>query len=160
MIIWNQWFFRPNFQLLSLFLRLMRKYKEICCVNTSRNSHNFLNNRNWPNLLQCWFLEEHLRKDNSSLHFDDDALDDMKGSCRRVFSTSKWGEDRPSLGCEGLLSSRMLRCGYHDRIFISWRNSFLGSYRERNQQIRNRNVRRNCCCKCWEQRCRETSREG
>ena len=29
-----------------LFLRLVRKYNKGCCVNTSRNSPNFLNNRN------------------------------------------------------------------------------------------------------------------
>ena len=34
-------------------------------------------------------------------------------------------EDRPSLGCEGLLSSRTIRCGDHDRIFISRQNCFL-----------------------------------
>ena len=32
-------------------------------------------------------------------------------------------EDRPSPGCEGLLLSRTLRCGYHDRIFISRQNT-------------------------------------
>ena len=68
-------------------------------------------------------------------------------------------EDRPSPGCKSLLSSRTLRCGNHDRIFISWQNYFLGSYRERNQQIRNRNVRRDSCCKCWGQKYRATSRE-
>ena len=40
----------------------------------------------------------------------------------------------PSLGCEGLLSSRTLRCGNHDRIFISWQNCFLGSYRRGNEK--------------------------
>ena len=46
MKIWNQWLYRQNFLLLTLLLRLMTKYKETCCVNTSRNSQNFLNNRN------------------------------------------------------------------------------------------------------------------
>ena len=69
-------------------------------------------------------------------------------------------EDGSSPGCDCLLSSRTLRCGNHDRIFISWQNYFLGSYRERNQQIRNRNVIKNSCCKCCWQRYRETCREG
>ena len=73
--------------------------------------------------------------------------------------TTKWGniprgrvdrwkhEDRPSPGCESLLSSRTLRCGYHDRVLISRPNSFLGSHHEWNQQIRDRHVRRNSCYK-------------
>ena len=46
MRIWNQWLYRHNFQLPTLFLRLMPKYRETCCVKTSRNSKNCLNNRN------------------------------------------------------------------------------------------------------------------
>ena len=45
-------------------------------------------------------------------------------------------EDRPSPGCEGLLSIRTLRCWDHDRISISRPNGFLGSHRERNQHKR------------------------
>ena len=68
----------------------------------------------------------------------------------RIHLTSKWGniprervdswkhEDRPNPGGDGLLSSRRLRCGDQDRILVSWQNLFLGSYREWNQQIRNR----------------------
>ena len=37
---------RQSILLLTLFLRLMPKHKEICCVNTKRNSQNFPNNRN------------------------------------------------------------------------------------------------------------------
>ena len=37
------------FPIANLFLRLMRKHNESCCVNTSRNSNNFLNNRNCSN---------------------------------------------------------------------------------------------------------------
>ena len=40
--------FPTEFSIANLFLRLMTKYKETCCVHTSRNSQNFLNNRNWP----------------------------------------------------------------------------------------------------------------
>ena len=68
---------------------------------------------------------------------EEEGLDDMKNIMSRVHLTSKWGniqrewvdpwkhEDRPSPGCESLLSSRTLRCGDHDRIFISWKK-FLG----------------------------------
>ena len=42
----NLWLYRHNFQQLIKFLRLMPKYKETCCVNMSRNSQIFLNNRN------------------------------------------------------------------------------------------------------------------
>ena len=41
MKIWNQWLYRQNFPLLTLFLRLTRMYRE----TWSRNSQNFLNNR-------------------------------------------------------------------------------------------------------------------
>ena len=55
----------------------------------------------------------------------------------RVYFTSKWGniprervdswihEDRSRLGRESLLSSRTLRCGNDDRIFISRPNRFF-----------------------------------
>ena len=51
-------------------------------------------------------------------------------------------------------------------VWKSWsilyfvRDYFLGSYRERNQQTPNRNVRRDFCCKCWRQKCREICCEG
>ena len=53
----------------------------------------------------------------------------------------------PALGCEGLLSSWTLLCWYHDWILVSRQNSFLGSCRERYQQIRHRSVRRNSLLK-------------
>ena len=46
----------------------MPKYKETCCVNTIRNSQNFLNKRNWPNSVPMLISRRTLRKDNSSLH--------------------------------------------------------------------------------------------
>ena len=46
LLIWSQWLYLLNFLLRTLFLRLLPRYKEICCVNTSRNSQNFLDNRN------------------------------------------------------------------------------------------------------------------
>ena len=150
-------------------------YRETCCENTSRNSQNFLNNRNWPNYASTLLSRRILEKDNnpSILHctwwrrnwWNEDILS-------RVHITSKWRsipretvdswkhEGRPSLGCEFLLSSRTLQCWDHGRIFVSRPNSFLGSHRERNQQIRDRSVRRNSCCKRWAWMYRETCREG
>ena len=56
----------------------------------------------------------------------------------------------PSPGCEGLVCFHQKRYGTEILIESLFRdgNSFLGSYCERNQQIRNRNVRRNSFCKC------------
>ena len=68
MRIWNQWLHRHNFPLLTLFLRLIPKYKETCCVNTNRNSQTFLNNRTWPNSAPMLVSRRTLRKDSSSLH--------------------------------------------------------------------------------------------
>ena len=50
------------------FLTLMPKYKETCCVNMSRNSQNFLNDRNWPNSAPMLVSRRILRKDIPSLH--------------------------------------------------------------------------------------------
>ena len=44
--------------------------------------------------------------------------------------------------------------------FFLRQNCFFGSHREWNQQIRDRNVRRDSFCNCVEQRYRETCREG
>ena len=57
-------------------------------------------------------------------------------------------EDRSSSGCGGLSSSRTLRCWNQGRIPIWWQNLFLGSDSEWNQQILDRNVRRDSRCKC------------
>ena len=63
MRIWNRWWYRQNFLLLTQFLRLIRKYNESCCVNTNRNSQNFLNNRNWPNFAPTlFFFEEYWQR--------------------------------------------------------------------------------------------------
>ena len=90
----------------------------------------------------------------------------------RVHLASKWSiissermdpwkhEDRSSSGCDGLLSPRALRCWHQDRIPTWWQNLFLGADREWNQQIRDRNVRRESCCKCWREEYRETCCEG
>ena len=45
----------------------MRKFNESCCVN-SRNSQNFLKNRNWPNSAPTLVFRRVLTKENSSLH--------------------------------------------------------------------------------------------
>ena len=82
MRIWNQWWYRQNFLLLTLFLRLMPKHNESCCVNTSRNSQNFLKNRNWPNSAPVLVSRKNVGKGQFFITLDDDALDDLKGSCR------------------------------------------------------------------------------
>ena len=121
---------------------------------------NFQKNRNWPNAAPMLVSRRTSRKDSSSLPLMMRHLTIWKWrniSSERVGSRKH--EDRPSPGCENLLSLRTLRCGDHDRIFISRPNNFLGSHRERNQQIHDQNVRRNSHYKCWEQRYRETCRE-
>ena len=63
-------------------------------------------------------------------------------SMSRVYIASKWRsivdsrkhENRPSLGCEHLSSSRTLWYWNHDRISVSRQNSFLGSIFERNNK--------------------------
>ena len=66
--IWNVWLCQQNSPLLTIFLRLMPKFKETCCVNMSRNSQNFLNKRNWPNSAPMLVSRRILRKGNPSLH--------------------------------------------------------------------------------------------
>ena len=90
----------------------------------------------------------------------------------RVYIASEWKsipseradsrkhENRPGLGCEGLLSSRTLRCWNHGRISVSRQNSFFGSNCERNYQIRNRSVRNYFSWKRWAGCYRETCCEG
>ena len=92
---------------------------------------------------------------------DDDQFDRLKRILSRDNLASKWSiissermdpwkhEDRSSSGCDGLLSSRTLRCWNQDRIPIWWQDLFLGSDCEWNQQIRNTNVRRDPRRKCW-----------
>ena len=88
----------------------------------------------------------------------------------RVYLSSKWStisSERmdpqtitSSSGCDGLLSSRTLRCWNLDRITTWWQNLFLGSDGEWNQQIRDRNVGRDSRCRCWREEYRETCCEG
>ena len=118
--------------------------------------------RHWPNSAPTLVFRRILEK-QFFITLDEEGPDDMETSRREYTFLRKeeniprkrvdsWKHaDRPSPGCEGLLSPWTLRCWDHDRIFISRPNSFLGSHRERNQQIRDRNVRRNSCGKRWEQ---------
>ena len=108
MRIWNQWWYRQNFLLPTLFLRLMPKYNESCCVNRSRKSQNFLNNRNWPNSAPTLGFSKNIDKGQFCITLDEEGPDDVKTH-----------EDRPSPGCEGLPSLRTSRCWDHDRIFTS-----------------------------------------
>ena len=112
-------------------------------------------------------------RETSFITLDEEGPDEMKDPCRKYTllrsgrnipreRVDSWKhEDRPGPGCEGLLSFKDVT------VWRSWSNLyfeteqfFFGSHRERNQQIRDRNVRRNTCCKRWEQRYRETCREG
>ena len=122
-------------------------------------------------LLQCWAREDCCKR--TVLH---DAW--WRSSWQigwimsRVHLASKWSiissermdpwkhEDRSSFGCDGLISSRTLRCSDHDRIPIWWQHLFLGSDCEWNQQIRDRNVRRDSRCKFLREECRETCCES
>ena len=109
-------------------------------------------------LLQCWFLGQYWERTILhctwwwyTWHFERIMSRSTLYLAVRKHPTWKMGpwnhEDRSSLGCDGLLSSRTLRCGDHDRIFFS--------YRERNQRIRNQNVRRDSCFKCCARKCRK-----
>ena len=67
MRILKQRLYRQNFLLPPLILRLMPKYKETCCVNTSRYSQIFLKKRNWPNSAPMLCLEEYWER--TILHY-------------------------------------------------------------------------------------------
>ena len=67
-----------EFVLLTLFLILIPKYKETCCVNTSSNSQNFLNNRNWSN--SCF--SQNIVKWEFHITLDDEAFD-VKVGCHQ-----------------------------------------------------------------------------
>ena len=135
-------------------------YKETCCVNMSRNSQIFLNKRNWPNFAPMLLSWRILRKDNSSLHLTMIHLTNWwdyveRILCFEVMRHPRWmggsvETRRPSSpGGEGLLPSRTLRCGDQDRTYFVTELVLVGSNREWNQQIRNRNVRRDSFGKCW-----------
>ena len=94
-------------------------------------------------LLQRWFVDEYQQR--TILHYTWWGRTwRYENIMSRAHFTLQWGnipcervdswkhKDRPSPGCEGLLSSRTWWCWDHDRIFISRPNSFLGSHRERN----------------------------
>ena len=149
----------------------MPQYKETCCVNWSRSSQTFLNNRNLTKVYSIAGFSKNIEK-RTFLHYTwwwstwhSDRI------MSRAYLTSEWWiiprervdpskhENRSSPWGEGLLSSRTFVGGDNDRIFDLWRNWFLGSHREWNQETRNRNFRRNSCCKCWWQRYRESCRE-
>ena len=60
-------------------------------------------------------LPKNIQKRQFFITLDDEALNDLKGSCREKTlpreRVDPWkDEDRPSPGCDGLLSSRTLRC--------------------------------------------------
>ena len=124
-------------------------------------------------LLQCWILEEHWER--TALHYTWSTMHltrwkdhvesipylEVRESSRvrgRIRGNTKIG---PVLDVK--VCSHQGRYGVEimiEILVIRDRTVFLGSHRERNQQIRNRNVWRNSCHKRCEQRYRETCREG
>ena len=117
-------------------------------------------------------FSKNIEKGQFSITLDDDALDDLKGSCREY--TLPRSEESSRVGgwnCGNTRIGPVLdvkvcydQGRYGVEIMIESlfrdRNSFLGSHRERNQQIRDRNVRRNSSYKFLRTEVQETSREG
>ena len=79
--MWNQCLYRQNFTLLTLFLELMTKYKETCCVNTSRKFAELSEPLKLTKLCFNAGFSQNIEKGQFFIRLDDDALDDMKGSC-------------------------------------------------------------------------------
>ena len=106
----NLWLYRHNFQQLIKFHRLMPKYKETCCVNMSRNSQIFLNNRNWPNFAPMLVSQRILRKENSSLHV-------------MMIHLTNWWDHVESTLCLEVMSHRRWKGGSVEtrRSVQSWR---------------------------------------
>ena len=142
------------------------KYKETCCVKTSKKIailpehlqltklcstaglakavEKYSTSRHWMTQnLTDWRT---LRKDNSSLHLI--VMHLTRWTYLEVSNHLKWKdgfvkhEDRSNSGCDGLLSSRTLWSWNHDRISIWRQNLLLGQNREWNQQIRDGEVGR------------------
>ena len=59
----------------------MPKYKETCCVNKSRNAQNILKEKSTKLCSHAGF-SKNIEKGQFFETFDDDAPDNMKGSCR------------------------------------------------------------------------------
>ena len=147
MRIWNQWWYRQNFLLLTLFSQtdaevqgnLLREYEQKFAELPEQEK--------LTKLCSNAGFSKNIDKGQFFIALDDACTKRSERTMSRVSFTSKWRiiprervdscdswkhEDRPSPGCEGLWSSRTLRCGDHDRIFISRQNCFLRSHRERN----------------------------
>ena len=120
MRIRNQWLYRQNFLLPTLLPRLIPMYSEICRVNTSRNSQNFLNKRKRPKSAPMLVSRRILTTDN-----------DMKIIMSRVHFTPKWGnilrdsanlwkhEVRPSPGIKDVTVLRSWSNLYFETT-VSW----------------------------------------
>ena len=142
------------------------------CVNVNRNSQIFRNKRNWPNSAPMLVSQRILRKDNSSLHMmmihftswwdhvESILSLEVMNHPRRKGGSAETRRSVQSWTWRSVTIKGRWRCGVQDRILISWHICFFCSDRVRNQQIRNRNVRRDSCCKCWGQKYRETCCEG
>ena len=165
MKFWNQWWYRQNFQLLTDWSRSTRKL--VAWIRAEIRSTSWTREID-QTLLQCSFSEEYWQR--TILHYTWWRRTwRHENIMSRVHLTPKWGniprervdswnhKDRPSPGCEGLLTSRTLRCWDHDRIFNSRPNSVLG-FASWTESI---NAWPKCQMKLrWERRYRETCREG
>ena len=96
--VWNQGLSRQNVLLLIQLLRHMPKYKEICCVNMSRNSQIFLNKRNWPNSRPMLVSQRILGKGNSWLHLMMIHLTNWWGHVESIFCFDVMNDARWRVG--------------------------------------------------------------
>ena len=130
----------------------MRKYNESCCVNMSRNSQELPEQQKLTKLCSNVGFSKNIDKGHIFITPDEEGHDDMKISRRE--HTKPWNEGTPRV--RGWRSAVIKDV----TVLRSWSNLYSRPNSERNQQIRDRNVRRNSCCKRWEQRYRKTCREG
>ena len=131
--IWKQWKFLLNLLLLTLIP--MQSRREICCKIMSVNSNNYLMTRGYPNCSALrWF--EDCRKRTI-----EEGLNEMKNLCREYTLPRN---EKASRARGWIIGSTKIG------------NSFMGSNRERNRQVCNRNVRNHFPWECGAQSCRET----
>ena len=71
-----------EFFLVTLFLRLIRKYNESCHVNTSRNSENFLRNKKLTKLCSNAGFSKNIDKGKFFITLDEEGPDGIQTSCR------------------------------------------------------------------------------
>ena len=150
MRFWNQWWCRRNFQLrtdVDVQVNLLRECEQKTAELPEHQKLTKLCSD--PDFLK------NSGKGQFFITFEEEGPGDMQTLCREYTLPRKQRTSRargwirgntkigPVLDVKVTFSSRTFLCWYYDRILISRPNSFLGSHREWNQQIRNWNVRRN-----------------